>query len=375
VISIKFDISYEDDELSCRSGIFKLNGSAIETPLIWLGYPIGSSPRLWEVLPMKNLMVNAYEVLKRLKVCEEVSKKGIHEYLGFDDLVFMDSGGFLFQKKDKMDLDPEIILKLYETSKPDIAAVLDHPFDPSRPSRINNRRWLKTLKNTKYMLENNGNILLMPILHGYALKDLKMACREIKKIDENPKFIGLGSLVPLIFNTKGSKRIKDGLKFIVDAVGLIREEFPDSLLHTFGVGSSQSMHFMFALGVDSLDSMGWRLKAAYGVIQLPGVGDRHLTPRNTKKRPFIKGREKELLAACECPACKSKSLEERIQDLNDNFYFRSVHNAWVFLNEQKKFHQALKEGYIKSFIESRLKKGMFSKAVKYVINDQTALQF
>jgi len=35
----------------------------------------------------------------------------------------------------------------------------------------------------------------------------------------------------------------------------------------------------------------------------------------------------------------------------------------------------LKEGYIKSFIESRLKKGMFSKAVKYVINDQTALQF
>lgn len=375
MVNIKFEINYEDDGLSCRSGTLKLNGNAVETPLIWLGYPIGSSPRLWEVLPMKNLMVNAYEVLRRLKVCEKISKKSIHEYLGFDGLVFMDSGGFVFQKKDKVDLDPSIILELYEASKPDIAAILDHPFDPSQPAKINSRRWLKTLKNTKYMLKNDGNVLLMPILHGYTLKDLKMACREIKKIDENPKFIGLGSLVPLIFNTKGTSRIKDSLKFVADAIGLIREEFPDSLLHTFGVGSSQSMHFMFALGVDSLDSMAWRLKAAYGVIQLPGVGDRHLTPRNSKKRPFIRGREKELLANCECPFCQDKTLKERIQGLNDSFYSRSVHNAWVFLNEQKKIHQALKEGRIKSFIESRLKKGTFSKAVKYLINDHAVLQF
>lgn len=319
-------------------------------------------------------MVNAYEILKRSKTCDEVSKKGIHNYLGFDGLIFMDSGGFLFQKKNKMDLDPNTILELYEASNPDIAAVLDHPLDPSQLTEVNNKRWLKTLKNTKYMLENNGNVFLMPILHGYSLKDLKMACREIKKIDDNPKFISLGSLVPLVFNTKGTRRIKDSLKFIVDAVKLIRNEFPDSLLHTFGVGSSQSMHFMFSIGVDSIDSMAWRRKAAYGVIQLPGVGDRHLIPRN-KKRPFIKGREKELLASCECPVCKGKSLKKKIQDLNGSFYFRSVHNAWVFLDEQKKFHQALKEEYIKSFIESRLKRGVFSKAVEYVIDNQTTLQF
>jgi len=375
VVNIKFKINYEDDELSCRSGTLKLNGNVIETPLIWMGYPIGSSPKIWEEVPIKSLMLSAYEALKRPKVKNKIFEKGIHEYLGFDGLIFMDSGGFAFQKRDKMDLDPGIILELYEISKPDIAAVLDHPLDPSQPTRVNNGRWFKTLKNTKYMLENDGSVLLMPILHGYTLKDLKKACGEVKKISDSPKFIGLGSLVPLLFNAKGTNRNKGGLKFVMDAIRLIREEFPDSLLHAFGVGSSQSMHFMFALGVDSLDSVGWRLKAAYGVIQLPGVGDRHLTPRNSKKRPFIRGREKELLASCECPFCQGKTLKERIQGLDSSFYSRSLHNAWIFLNEQEKFHQALKEGCIKSFIESRLKKGMFSKAVRYLINDQTALQF
>ena len=57
------------------------------------------------------------------------------------------------------------------------------------------------------------------------------------------------------------------------------------------------MHLMFALGVDSLDSIGWRLKAGYGAVQLPGFGDRFTGDKLRKKRTLLKddGRAKEAL--------------------------------------------------------------------------------
>jgi tRNA-guanine family transglycosylase len=363
---IDFNVDFQDKQLFSRSCNLKINGKSIKTPLLWLGHPMGYPPKPWEHFHMDTVMVNAYDFINKPSLYEKVCKKGIHKLLGFEGLIMMDSGGFIFQKKEKIDIEPSKIIELYEKSKPDIGVVLDHPLSPEASDSNNQKRWNNTLKNTDFMIKNNGKIALMPVLHGYSLKELKIACDQIKNINEDPMLIGLGSLVPLLFTMKGSNRFKDPRNYVIDATRLVREEFPNSLLHTFGVGSTKTMHLMYSLGVDSLDSSGWRLKAAYGNIQLPGVSDRHPTSRNNG-RSSLNEKEKKILEQCECPTCYNKSLQDKIKSLDGPFPPRALHNAWVHVQERESYIKSLNEGKSKEFTEKRLK-GFFSKSYEYLIN-------
>lgn len=57
------------------------------------------------------------------------------------------------------------------------------------------------------MLENSHDIVLMPVVHGYTLKEIKRACAEIKDIID-PKVVGVGSLVPILKYMKTSTILK-----------------------------------------------------------------------------------------------------------------------------------------------------------------------
>lgn len=363
--SLNFNIVDQDEELFSRGGYAEINEKIIQTPTLWLGHVMGGIPHPWKFIEMDTLIVNAYDILKNKSAMASICEKGIHKYLQFDGAILMDSGGFLFQKKDDLDVDPLLILDLYERAKPDLGVILDHPFNPSETDKVNRKRWNKTLKNTEIMFDYNGNIDLMPVIHGYDLKELKRAIRDIKKLSD-PHMIGIGSLVPLLFRTNDANRFKNPINFVIDAIRTVREEFPNSLLHAFGVGSSRTMHLMYSLGVDSLDSTGWRIKAAYGIIQLPGIGDRYPITRNNG-RPSLKESEKPILEKCQCPSCRKLSIDERIKLLNDSFKERAIHNAHLFLNEKKLFQKNIKEGNVKHFIQNRLDSGFFYKALNYVV--------
>ena len=352
---------HEDNGTNSRLGELIINNKRVETPVFWIGNEINGIPRPWELFEVDTVMLNAYEIMSSPKL-KEMEKKGIHKYLKHDKLIMMDSGGFLFQKKDKVGINAEVILEIYENVKPDIGVILDHPLDPSKDDNINHKRWLKTLKNTKFMLENSTEIALLPVVHGYTREQLKNACKELKRL-VCPKVIGIGSLVPLIT----SPNYGVAKEFVIDAIRIVREEFPNSFLHVFGIGGTTTMHLMFSLGVDSVDSMSWRLKAAYGAIQLPGVGDRFISPPKRRKR--ISELEQKLLAKCLCPICKGKTIEERkenFDNLNPSTYQkRAIHNAYVFKEEEKEFREQLKNGEVKEFVEERLKHTPFLSMFKY----------
>jgi len=117
------------------------------------------------------------------------------------------------------------------------------------------------------------------------------------------------------------------------------------------------MHLMFALGVDSLDSIGWRLKAGYGAVQLPGLGDRFTGTRHRKSRTLLidDGKAKEALLECRCPVCcEYTTLEERLQALDSSFNNRALHNAWVFVREVNAFRERVKTGSVESFVSQSL---------------------
>ncbi len=369
-VEIQFDIDYTDEKVQSRIGRLNIYNKTIETPSLWLGHIMGCSPRPWEIFTINNLMVNAADILKRPIVYERICKKGIHKYLHFEGSILMDSGGFMFQKKNKIDIDPLEIIELYEKANPDIGVILDHPFEPKNSNITNGKRWARTLKNTEIMISSNCKVPLMPVIHGYSLNEIKKACLDIKKIDDNPKMVGIGSLVPLIYTTTaGSKRFSNCMGFVFEAIKLIRHEFPNAMLHAFGIGSTFTMHLMYAMGADSLDSTGWRTKAAYGMIQLPGVGDRYPKTRNNR-RAFLNNGEKEILKKCQCPSCESKDIEDRINLLNDSFPARALHNAWTFKKEEQKFKNALKNDEIKKFLDLRRSNNYYSKKLDYIINSK-----
>ena len=279
----------------------------------------------------------------------------------------MDSGGFQLMRRN-IRITPAKVLEIYKQAEPDIGVVLDFPFNPSD---LNSRmkRWKKTLKNTRFMLNNSHDIVLMPVVHGYTLEEIKRACDELKDIT-NPKVVGVGSLVPIVRCMKTSNISElngvNTIKFMIDAISIIRKEFPDAFLHVFGVGSVATMHLMFSLGVDSVDSMSWRMKAAYGAIQLPGVGDRFISPKNGRKQL----KEYHLLEKCKCPICINKSLSERKNALDNSkhstFYNRAIHNAFIFKEEECAFHKALETKNVTKFLYERLKKTKYKNLVEAI---------
>jgi tRNA-guanine family transglycosylase len=295
-----------------------------------------------------------------------VYKPGMHKYLNFAGPVMMDSGGYLFQKHNSIGITASTITEIYKEARIDIGVALDHPLDPTLPSDQNKKRWRSTLRNTESMAKGAASYELMPVVHGYTLHTLKVACNEVRSLLGNPALVGIGSLVPLIkssylgngfrYNRSNGRR-GDNVTFIADAIRLVRDEFPDSFLHVFGVGGITTALSIFALGADSVDSVAWRLKAAYGAIQLPGVSDRFLSPRpdSRKVRKVITASEEYLLGSCKCPVCSAyKGVAWRKRRLDSSFSSRSMHNGWVFLEEVCSFRSAILKGRGYSFIAKGL---------------------
>ncbi len=330
----------------------------INQPFLWFAQVINGKPEPWKQFPLEGLMVNAYEILKKTKANSEVRSQGIHEYMEFDGPIMMDSGGFQFMKKNELNVDPKEILELYQVSKPDFGIVLDHPLGPNLDHKEKLDRWLKTLANTRIMLANHNMDCteLVPVIHGHELSKIEWFIDELNKISSF-NYLGIGSLVPSVFSTKGA----GGISNVVEIVNFVRKKLVDKRIHVFGIGSNLTMHLMFYAGADSVDSSGWRTKAAYGAIQLPGIGDRYITSR-TRNKTYrdVSEEEKQILASCGCPICTTEGLKK----LRKSFKSRAMHNAWVYQEEVKKARELIKFGKYEKYVEDILLKTPFA----YVFN-------
>jgi len=220
------------------------------------------------------------------------------------------------------------------------------------------------------MFERNGHLTLMPIVHAHSVTQAQRACTELREIIGEPVIIGIGSLVPLMrahhdgrlltestIQSDAATEYPSSRHLAVEVIKTVRAEFPHAFLHVFGVGGTTTMHLMFAMGVDSLDSIGWRLKAGYGAIQLPGFGDR-LTgnkPRQNRTLLIEDPVAKDALLACQCPVCQEHgTLEKRLTALDRSFNNRALHNAWVFVQEVNAFREAVNAGSVEQFVSQRL---------------------
>jgi tRNA-guanine family transglycosylase len=330
-----------------------------EVPFLWFTQSVRGYPRPWYFFKIDGLMLNAYEIIRNKSLVNHIKNEGIHKYIKFNDLITMDSGGFLFMKRGEISITPEEIMNLYEESKPNFGVILDYPLTPNLPRDIMEKRLLKTIENIKRMLEvrRSTNPEIIPVIHGYDVEIIKYYVKKLQEVGEF-NIYGIGSLVPSVFNTKGI----GGIHNVIKIVSFVRTLLPDKILHVFGVGSSITMHLMFYIGADSIDTTSWRIKAAFGAIQLPGVGDRHITPRKRHKHyPTLSREEQKILDECECPACKREGLEGLIR----SFTLRALHNAWVYQKEIEKARRLIKSGEYEEYVKQLVGKNkQFSKVLE-----------
>lgn len=323
--------------------------------MLWFSQIVGatkSSP--WKYFKVEGILMNAYDFMQHPQALERVQKQKIHKYLGFNGPVLMDSGGFLFMKKKSMDVTAKQIMSFYEEVKPNFGVVLDHPLIPTLSKHESVKRKMNTLKNTQIMIKNRTtkNPVLIPVIHGYQPKEIRWYLNKLKKIEKFSLY-GIGSLVPALYNVRGVGGILNVMKVIME----VRKQIPKAKLHVFGTGGTLTMHLMFYAGANSLDSSAWRTKAAFGAIQMPGMGDRWVSTA-TRKKPYpqLSKEEKQKLENCRCPMCKKYG----ILGLKNDFSARAIHNAWVHQQEVKKARKLMKENRYDSYVKRIISKTNFA---------------
>jgi 7-cyano-7-deazaguanine tRNA-ribosyltransferase len=304
-------------------------------------------------------MFNASDFVSKGKHCNGSKlDTGIHNAIGFGRPIMMDSGGFSFLRRGSLGIRAAAIASVYNVVKPDYGMVLDRPLFPSA-NRRTERAWQDvTLRNTREMnnLVSRKATKLVPVVHGSTPPSIDRFLTELDQIGEFD-VLAVGSIVPALFNVRAGPNLDKVLHALIH----LRASRPRVHLHALGVGSMKSMHMMFLLGIDSVDSSSWRTKAAYGAIQIPGCGDRYVTDhkRHFKARA-ISAEERRVLDRCKCPIC----INGEVGELKRSFTGRALHNAWVLQKEAAHARTLKRQGKYIDFARGVLQFGKYGPALR-----------
>jgi tRNA-guanine family transglycosylase len=285
--------------------------------LIALGTPVRGIPRPWQYFEVPALMVNAYEIIKNETLRREIQAKGgLHNFLDYDGIIFLDSGGFQAMRYN-FDIKIKKLIEVYKMANADYYFSLDYPsINPGDEEE----RILRTIRNFKKLRKIIENVI--PVVHP----NTERAVREYEAYKEyDPEYIAIGGLVPLMLSTRG---LSDGRKKSIDLMIKIRSMHNKSV-HVMGLGSPTVIPILKIIGCTSTDSSAWRVKAAHGKIMLPNGGERYVSGRNAKFGVTpLSEEEITFISKLGCPVLKEYDFDE----LTKSFEVRALFNAWVTLH-------------------------------------------
>lgn len=292
---------------------------------------------------------------------QAAQKLGLRKYLDVPKAVriYLDNGAFYFLRQNGM-----ATWKDYEQfvkhAKPDWWPI---PFDaiptPQMTARQQRRCFDRTMDvNRAY--EADG---FVPVIHVCRLLKeyidaLKANARLARK-----RSLALGGLVPNLL------RSPDALPFatILDGLKEVRQVFAGKELHVFGIGGTATLHLAALLKIDSVDSSGWRNRAARGIVQLSGRGDRMVANFGSWRGRIPSDEEWKILERCRCPACKRSGRIGLQAGGLQGFAHRACHNLWVLLEEAIWIEKHMDAGTYKHNYRRRLDNSTYLRLVREVL--------
>jgi hypothetical protein len=265
-------------------------------------------------------------------------ESGLHAYLGIPGSVkiYLDNGAFYFLSHGG-ETPTDAYEKFVEAAKPDWWPIpQDFIPTPSMTAAEQQTCYVQTMHvNVSYSQDG-----YTPVVHvGPLLRDYTAAIQKDERLVKKAS-IALGGVVPNLLRAPRAMPHAH----VFDSLCHVREVFADKQIHVFGMGGTATLHLAALLGIDSADSSGWRNRAARGLIQLPGSGDRTVAKLGNWRGRKPSSEEWDKLESCGCPACKqfgTEGLRERGIRGGSN---RAAHNLSVLLDEAKWIDQHLSDG-------------------------------
>jgi 7-cyano-7-deazaguanine tRNA-ribosyltransferase len=176
--------------------------------------------------------------------------------------------------------------------------------------------------------------------------------------------IALGGIVPNLLRTSKARPYRE----VLDALRHMREAFMEKKVHVFGIGGTATLHLAALLGIDSVDSSGWRNRAARGLIQLPGTGDRIVADLGNWRGRRVGEQEQELLRNCGCPPCLNFGLPGLAAGGLRGASHRATHNLWVLLNESRCIAEHLANGTYDCWYRDHLDNTIYERLITLVVD-------
>lgn len=327
-------------------------------------------PRVWDAaspyfLPsLKAVMVSYADFHQMPARMKQAMKMGLHAYLGVPEgtQVYLDNGAFYFLRKSG-EAERRLYYRFIKAAEPDWYPI---PFDsiptPAMSLRQQQRCFDVTMKiNVNY--QHDGYV---PVIHVCQLLT-EYTARLLKhpKLSEKPR-LALGGIVPNLLRAPKAIPFDE----VLSSLRQVRTLFARKEVHVFGIGGTSTLHVAALLGIDSVDSSGWRNRAARGIVQLPGCGDRMIADLGKWRGRKPSKDEWATLECCRCPACRQDGLRGLKRSGLDGFSHRACHNLWILLEEAKWIDKHLSASTYEQNYRRRLDNTVYRPLIKTLVQER-----
>jgi hypothetical protein len=324
-------------------------------------------PRVWDkdspyYLPDLQAIMVSYADFCAMPYRKKMAmEKGLHTYLGVPKRVriYLDNGSFYFIGRDGESpaADYEAFVK---AAKPDWYPIPRDYIPTPKMRKMQQESCFNRTMQVNRAYDYDGYV---PVVHiSRFMGQYAAAIKASKKLSAKPG-LALGGIVPNLLRTRKAMALED----VLTHLRFVRNEFEAKRLHVFGIGGTATIHIAALLRMDSIDSSGWRNRAARGIVQLPGSGDRMIANLGKWRGRKPSRSESKKLSGCQCAACRAFGIKGLREYGVDGFSNRACHNLWVLLEEARWIkEQKADEEYADRYLD-RLDNTIYLPLIEYLV--------
>jgi 7-cyano-7-deazaguanine tRNA-ribosyltransferase len=325
------------------------------------------APRVWDVksdfyLPnLQALMVSYAEFHTNRSLRERAVTSGVRKLLGVSPKtqVFLDNGAFYFARNGEA-ADYDGYRQFVRAARPDWYPI---PFDAIPTPQMSAAKQQACFDLTMRVNVAHHHDGYVPVVHaGPQLENYLAAIERGTAVKKKPA-LALGGMVPNLLRSPKAAPYND----IIGCLRRVRKEFPNKRLHVFGLGGTATVHLAILLGFTSADSSGWRNRAARGIVQLPGHGDRMVASLGSWRGRRPDAGEWKLLGDCGCAACSISGIDGLTKSGLSGFCNRATHNLHVLLDEAEWVTEQLRLGTYRTEFRQRLNNSTYLPIIERVL--------
>jgi len=330
----------------------------------------GIKPRIWDpaspyYLPQLQAVMVSYADFHRMPARRrEAMTKSLRGWLGVpkEVAVYLDNGAFYFLSR-AGETPQQEYQDFVRQACPDWYAIPQDYIPTPRMSDVEQLDCLRKTMQVNRIYQHDGYV---PVIHvSRHLDTYLQQFFEDEQLCVKPS-VALGGIVPNLLRARKAMPYQD----VLDSVCQARVRLSGKKLHVFGIGGTATLHLAALLGIDSVDSSGWRNRAARGIVQLPGRGDRTVANLGNWRGREPDKKEWNMLAQCVCPACRQFGTDGLKISGIEGFCNRATHNLWTLLDEAQQIETHLADGTYETWYGRHVENSVYRPLIDCVLEQR-----